>query len=238
MSSLDIVLFALAPFSITSYELELTSVEKGSNVTLLCEVTVDEDYDMDLVTVYYRYYVSHEVAEFVRYNAELDIDSKNKTITAELNIRLVDIQHRGEYECYIRSLPADHYIDADDDYYEVARNTTLNENEAMGMFVCLSVCQELVHYKCCYCSEIKSTDSLTGSNHVTVIVVTVLSVMSAITALCIILLLIYIIHKKAVMYRNKDRLPSLMDNESLFPVLLDIPNEPKSSRQPSLVRIM
>ena len=94
----------------------------------MCEVIVDEDYDMDLVTVYYRYYLTtdDEFVKFVRHNAELDIDTENKIITAELDIRLVDIQHHGVYECYVRSLPADLHIDPDDDYYETAQNTTLD----------------------------------------------------------------------------------------------------------------
>ena len=103
----------------------MTSVEKGSNVTLLCEVTVDEDYDMNLVTVYYQYYATSAVDESVRYNAEITTDTVNRTFTARLGIRSVDTQHFGLYECYVRSLPADLYIDPDDYYYVAAMNTTL-----------------------------------------------------------------------------------------------------------------
>ena len=86
---------------------------------------VDEDYDMHLVSVYYRYYATPEI-EYVKYNAEINIDTVNKTITAELSITLVDIQHLGLYECYARSLPVDLYIDPDDLFYEVSQNTTVN----------------------------------------------------------------------------------------------------------------
>ena len=104
----------------------------------MCEVTIDEDYDMDLVSVYYRYYVTPEVDQYVKYNAEIiDIDTVNKTITAELSLTLVDIQHLGLYECYARSLPADLYIDPDDLFYEVAQNTTLDFTDGTGMFASL-----------------------------------------------------------------------------------------------------
>ena len=81
---------------------------------------------MKLISVYYRYYNTPEVAEFIRYNAEIDINTDDNTITATLNIVSVDIQHLGLYECYARSLPADLYIDPDDYFYETGRNTTLN----------------------------------------------------------------------------------------------------------------
>ena len=92
----------------------------------MCEVTVDEDYDMDLVSVYYRYYATPQMEEYVKYNAEITIDTVNKIITAGLNLTLVDIQHLGLYECYARSLPADLYIEPDDSYYKVSQNTTVN----------------------------------------------------------------------------------------------------------------
>ena len=115
-----------APFIIRSYEPEISLAEKGSNKTLSCEVTVDKGYDMELVSVYYRYYATPEVANFIEYNPEISTDIVNNTITAKLSIGSVDIQHYGIYECYARSLPADLYIDPDDYFYETARNTTLN----------------------------------------------------------------------------------------------------------------
>ena len=81
---------------------------------------------MKLISVYYRYYATPETDVFIRYNAEIDIDTDNNTITAKLNIGSVDIQHLGLHECYARSLPADLYIDPDDYFYETGRNTTLN----------------------------------------------------------------------------------------------------------------
>ena len=112
-------------------------VVQGSNVTLLCEITVDEDYDIDLVSVYYRYYVDHKVDQYVKFNADINIDTVNRTITAQLNITEVDVQHVGFYECYARSLPADLYIDPDDPYYEVGQNTSLEFSDKIGMLVCL-----------------------------------------------------------------------------------------------------
>ena len=132
----------LAPFNITSYEPEITLVEIGSSITLLCEITVDKDYDMDLVSVYYRYYVTPEMEEYVKYNAEINSDTVNKTITAELNITEVDIQYLGLYECYARSLPADLYIDPDDLYYEVAQITTVNTTTHTGIYICMQICLE------------------------------------------------------------------------------------------------
>ena len=67
--------------------------------------------------------------EYVKYNAEITIDTVNKIITAGLNLTLVDIQHLGLYECYARSLPADLYIDPDDSCYEVSQNTTVNATQ-------------------------------------------------------------------------------------------------------------
>ena len=116
----------LAPFNITLYEPEITLVERGSNVTLLCEITVDEKYDMHLVSAYYRYYATPKVVEYIKYNAEMDIDAIKRTITAKLNITSVYIHPHEIYECYVRSLPADLYIDADDHFFQDARNTTLN----------------------------------------------------------------------------------------------------------------
>ena len=93
---------------------------------------------MDLVSVYYRYHVTPEVDEYVKYNAEsINIDTMNKTITAELNLTFVDIQHLGLYECYARSLPADLYIDPDDSYYEVGQNTSLVFPDKTGTYFCL-----------------------------------------------------------------------------------------------------
>ena len=114
-------------------------VEKGSNLTLLCEVTVDEDYDMELVSVYYRYYAT-PATESIKYNAEINTNTVTKKITAKLNIKSVDIQYHGRYECYARSLPADFYIDPDDDFYETGRNTTLNVTEpTTGMLYSLEI---------------------------------------------------------------------------------------------------
>ena len=81
---------------------------------------------MKLISVYYRYYATNETDIFIKYNAEVNIDTDNNTITAKLNIVSVDIQHLGLYECYARSLPADLYIDPDDYFYETGRNATLN----------------------------------------------------------------------------------------------------------------
>ena len=223
----------LAPFNITTYEAETFVVEKGSNVTLLCEITVDEDYDMDLVSVYYRYYVTPEVDQYVKYNAEINIDTVNKTITAELSITEVDIQHLGLYECYARSLPADLYIDPDDLYYEVGQNTSLDFSDKTGTLV-LNIYWDHVYCCVCYCSGSESSKATAISHRVTIIV-TVLSILSAVTVVFIVLLLIYIIRKRTIVYRNKAGLPQLMDNESLFPVSLDLPNEQKSARQPSMV---
>ena len=119
-------MFYLAPFNITSYEPEITLVEIGSSITLLCEITVDKDYDMDLMSVYYRYYATPQMEEYVKFNADINIDTVNRTITAQLNITEVDMQHLGLYECYARSLPADLYIDPDDPYYEVSQITAVN----------------------------------------------------------------------------------------------------------------
>ena len=80
---------------------------------------------MKLISVYYRYYDTAEVAEYIKYNAEIDTDTDDNTITATLKIVSVDIQHLGLYECYARSLPADLYIDPDDYFYETGRNATL-----------------------------------------------------------------------------------------------------------------
>ena len=126
LSRVIYILFAAVPFNITSYEPAITAVERGSNVTLSCEVTVYEDYDMNLLYVYYRYYVTTGVDKFVRYNPDINMDTENMTITAKLTIELVDIQHIGLYECYARSIPADYYTDSDDEYYEVGQNITLN----------------------------------------------------------------------------------------------------------------
>ena len=115
-----------APFVITSYEPGISLAEKGSNKTLSCEVTVDEEYDMELVSVQYRYYATPKVTKSIEYNAEISTDTVNNTITAKLDIGSVETQHYGIYECYARSLPADLYIDPDDYFYETARNTTLN----------------------------------------------------------------------------------------------------------------
>ena len=90
---------------------------------------------MKLLHVYYRYYVTTEIAESVRYDPEITADTENMTITAELTIELVDIQHIGFYECYVRSIPADYYIDSDDEYYEVGQNTTLNFTDTAGTHV-------------------------------------------------------------------------------------------------------
>ena len=78
---------------------------------------------MNLLCVFYRYYFADKS---VRYVPEITVDTENMTITAELTIESVDIQHIGLYECYVRSIPADYYIDSDDEYYEVGQNTTLN----------------------------------------------------------------------------------------------------------------
>ena len=91
-------------------------------------------------------------------------------------------------------------------------------------------CHDLFY---CCCSDPKS--SSTGVSNRVTIIVTVLSILSAVTLIFIVLLLIYIVRKRLLLYRNKTRLPPLMDDEGLFPVSLDIPNEPKSTRQPSLV---
>ena len=90
------------------------------------------------MSVYYRYYATPEVAVHVKYNGEISTD--NNTITLKLNIKSVDIQHFGLYECYARSLPADFYIDPDDDFYETGRNTTLNVTEpTTGMLYSLEI---------------------------------------------------------------------------------------------------
>ena len=78
------------------------------------------------MSVYYRYYATNETDVFITYNAEVNINTDDNTMTAKLNIVSVDIQHLGLYECYARSLPADLFIDPDDYYYETGRNTTLN----------------------------------------------------------------------------------------------------------------
>ena len=88
-------------------------------------VTVDENYDMKLVSVYYRYYATPE-HRYIKYNAEINVDTVTNTITAKLDIGSVDIQHYGLYACYVRSLPANLYIDPNDYFYETSRNTTLN----------------------------------------------------------------------------------------------------------------
>ena len=81
---------------------------------------------MKLIYVYYQYYATPETDIIIRYNAEIDTNTDNNTITAKLKIVSVDIQHLGLYECYARSLPADLYIDPDDYFYKTCRNTTLN----------------------------------------------------------------------------------------------------------------
>ena len=81
---------------------------------------------MKLISVYYRYYATNETDIFIRYNAEVNIDTDNNTITAKLDIGSLANHHHGVYECYARSLPADLYIDPDDHFYETGRNTTLN----------------------------------------------------------------------------------------------------------------
>lgn len=96
--------------------------------------------------------------------------------------------------------------------------------------------RDLVYCCCCYCSGSESSKVTAVSNRVTIIV-TVLSILSAVTVVFIVLLLIYIIRKRTLIYRNKAGLPQLMDNEGLFPVSLDLPNEQKSTRQPSMVRV-
>jgi len=132
-------LLILAPFNITSYEPETLSVEEETNVTLLCEVTVDEDYDMDLVSVFYRYYPTAEAAEPTKYNVEI-INASNKTITARLNLKSVGIQHIGIYECYVRSLSSDRFSEPNDDFYEAAMNTTLIVTEPdEGVIVMLMI---------------------------------------------------------------------------------------------------
>ena len=122
MACLNVILF-LAPFNITSYQPE-TIVEKGSEVTLSCEVTVSEPYDMKLVSVFYRYYANADVNGYVIYDGAISID--NRTITANLTIELVDRQHIGLYECYARSLPPDLDSKPSDYFYVVTRNMTLN----------------------------------------------------------------------------------------------------------------
>ena len=92
----------------------------------MCEVTVNEEYDVKLVSVYYRYYATPAELRYIRYNANISIDTVTNTITAKLDIASVDIQHYGLYECNARSLPADFYNDLDDYFYETSRNTTLN----------------------------------------------------------------------------------------------------------------
>ena len=230
LSRVIYVLFASAPFNITSYEPAITAVERGSNVTLSCEITVYEDYDMNLLYVYYRYYVTTGIAEFVRYDPDINKDTENMTITVELTIELVDIQHIGLYECYARSIPADYYTDSDDEYYEVGQNTTLNVTDIAGTYI-LSL--NVISIISCCCLEPESPSAPPESNHVTVIV-TVLSILSVVTLVFIILLIVYIVHKRAKMYQKQTRLSPLMDGENLFEAL-DIPSEAKSTRQPSLV---
>ena len=99
----------------------------------MCEITVDKGYDIDLVSVYYRYYATPQKEEYVKYNADINVDTVNKTITAELSITEVDMQHIGLYECYARSLPADLYIDPNDLYYEVSQITTVNTTTHTGI---------------------------------------------------------------------------------------------------------
>ena len=196
-------------------------------------VTVDENYDIKLVSVYYRYYATPEVANFIKYNANNSIDTVNNTITAKLDIKSVDIQHYGFYECYARSVPADLYIDLDDYFYEAGRNTTLNVTtftEGLYKVDCIKIY--------CNCLENKSTYAHVSSGHVTVIIVSVLSLMSAITLVLIILLSIYIIRKRLMLkYRRESRALPLIGDESLLPISPDIPSESKS-RQPSLVRLV
>ena len=187
---------------------------------------------MKLISVYYRYYDTPEVAEYIKYNAEIDTDTDDNTITAKLKIVAVDTQHLGLYECYARSLPADLYIDPDDYFYETSRNATLNTT-TIGAGV-LNLIGWIYYH--CLCLENKPTDTPASSSHVTIIIVAVLSLLSAVTLVLIILLSVYIIRKRLMLkvkYCGESRVPCLID-ESLVPISPDIPSESKC-RQPSLV---
>lgn len=137
----------VAPFNITSYQSETMLIEKGSNVTLSCKIRVNKDYDMRLVYVFYRYYSTNVVAEYVRYNAEINASAIYKNITAKLTIQSADIQHSGVYECYARSLPPDHYIDPDDYFYEDSRSillTVIGDNRTGTIVTLICSCISVV----------------------------------------------------------------------------------------------